>query len=287
MSNPLLEGLKLPGRIFQLPSKGLFYTNGELSPEIKDGIVHVRPMSALDEINMKNADQLFSGSAVETVFRKCVQGIEKPDQLLAKDVDALMIYLRVVTYGPSYEFAARHNCHIPAHLMLDKDVEPSDEIKEELKQYFSEFRREHSYAADVEQIMAKIKYLDPTTLEDAYTVNLPEYNQVVKLRPNQYQQVLAIVRKNQNKTDISVAEQQENLILLLLGVIESINGVTDEAFIKEWAEQIQPSAVNRIGDKIENVDEWGAEMRWTCKCKDCGETFTVDIPINPVSFFTE
>ena len=60
--NPLLQGIKLPGRTFQLPSRGALY-NDELDGTIVGGEVHVHPMTALTEINLKNPDLLFNGKA--------------------------------------------------------------------------------------------------------------------------------------------------------------------------------------------------------------------------------
>lgn len=258
-SNPLLAGLKLPGRIFQLPSRGIFYKNGELSDTVKDGEIHVHPMSAMDEINMKNADQLFSGSAVNEVFKHCVSGVEKPSDLLAKDVDAVMLFLRAVTYGSSYEFTAKHTC---------KDA------------------KNHSYVADVDVLISNIKMIDPTTIEKNYTVSLPN-GQSVKLRPNRYQQVLDLIKKNGNKTTITVDQQKENLLQMLLGVIESVDNVTKVEFLTEWIKKVPPPIVNRIGDKVENVNDWGPVFKWKCVCKDCKEEYEVDIPINPIAFFIE
>jgi hypothetical protein len=257
--NPLLEKLKLPGRIFQLPSRGVFYTNGELATDVREGEVHVQPMSAMDEINLKNPDQLFSGTAVNLVFKQCVQGVEKPSDLLSKDVDAIMLFLRTVTYGPSYEFIARHHC---------------------------EGGKEHTYVADIDQVINEMKLIDPTTIDELYTVTLKN-GQVVKLRPNRYQQVLDLIKANENKTEISVDDQRKNLTMMLLGVIKSVDGITDAAKIQEWIGQIQSPMVNRIAEKIESVNDWGSNLKWKCVCRDCGKDFVVDIPINPVSFFTE
>ena len=257
--NPLLASLRLPGRIFQLPSRGLFYTNGELSEGTKDGEVHVHPMSALDEINMKNPDQLFSGAAVNTVFKQCVSGIEKPSELLSKDVDALMMFLRVVTYGAGYDFAAKHLCAEG---------------------------KEHTYTADIDAMIGTMKIIDPTVVTQMYTVTLPN-QQVVILRPNKYQQVLDLIKANNNKTEINVEDQKNNLIMMLMGVIQAVDNITDVKLIEEWARKIPSAMVNRIADKIENINDWGPNLKWTCKCKDCGADFDVEIPINPVSFFTE
>lgn len=257
--NPLLASIKLPGRVFQLPSRGIFYKNGELGDDIKDGEVHVRPMSAMDEINMKNPDQLFSGQAVNVVFKHCVTGIEKPTELLSKDVDALMLFLRTVTYGTGYEFTAKHFC---------------------------EGGKEHSYIADIDQIIGAMQIIDPTLVETTYTVTL-QNSQIVKLKPNKYQQVLDLIKRNENKKIVSAEDQQKNLEMMLLGVIESVDGISDTNKIAEWIQKIPSPLVNRIGDKIDNLNAWGSNLKWTCKCRDCLQDFEVEIPINPVSFFTE
>jgi hypothetical protein len=257
--NSLIAGLKLPGRIFQLPSRGIFYKNGELSDSVTEGELHIHSMSALDEINMKNPDQLFSGAAVNTVFKQSITGVERPSQLLAKDVDAIMLYLRTVTYGPAYEFSARHTC---------KDA------------------KEHSYIADVDKMIDNMKMLDPTMVEQLYSITL-QNGQVVKLRPNRYQQVLDMIKLNEGKTTITAEDQRRNLTMMLLGVIESVDGITDVAKINEWITRISSPIVNRIAEKVESVNDWGPNLRWKCVCKDCQTEFEVEVPINPISFFTE
>jgi hypothetical protein len=257
--NPLLESLKLPGRIFQLPSRGIFYHNGELADSIKDGEIHVRPMSALDEINMKNPDQLFSGDAVNTVFRTCVQGIEKPAELLSKDVDAVMIFLRAVTYGPQYQVLSQHDC---------PDA------------------KETEYTVNLDELIAGMKVIDPTLVETNYTLKVAT-GQVVKLRPNRYQQILDLIKMNESKKELNARDQQENLVLMLLGVIDSVDGVKDKNLIRQWIEAVPSPVVTRISERLEKVNDWGPNLNFPCVCKQCGQTFETEIPINPVSFFTE
>lgn len=258
-SNPLLAQLKLPGRIFQLPSRGIFYKDGELDPSVKDGEIHVQPMSALDEIVLKNPDQLFSGAAINTVFKTCVSGINKPSELLSKDVDAIMMFLRTVTYGPNYEFTAKHTC---------------------------EGAKEHSYIADIDQMISRMKMLDPTQVDKLYTVVMPN-GQIVKMNPNRYSQILDLIRTNQTKTEITVEDQQNNLIMMLLAVVNQVDDVTDPKLIEEWLRKVPTTFINRIAQKSESINDWGPDLKWTCNCRDCGEDFDVEIPINPVSFFTE
>ena len=108
-TNPLLAKIQLPGKIFQLPSKGFFYDK-ELMSSVSDAEVHVHAMTALDEISMKNPDMLFSGKALEDVCKSSVPDIASPIDLLAKDVDALLIFLRIVSYGQYFDVEFQHNC---------------------------------------------------------------------------------------------------------------------------------------------------------------------------------
>ena len=60
----ILAKLKLPGRVFQLPSRAALYQNGEL--EGADGEVQVQALSALTEINLKNPDLKFAPNVFRT-----------------------------------------------------------------------------------------------------------------------------------------------------------------------------------------------------------------------------
>lgn len=257
--NPLLAKIRMPGRIFQLPSRGLFYKNGELDDSVKEGEIHVHPMSALAEIHMKNPDQLFSGQAVETVFRECVSGVAKPSELLSKDVDAILMFLRTVTYGPQYEFTATHTC---------KDA------------------KDHSYVADVDGMIGGMKYIDPTTVEKQYTVDMPN-GQIVKLQPSRYNKIVEILKFNEGKKEISVEDMKTNLMMMLTSVVVQVDDITDPVMIREWLAKIHTKWTTQIAQRVESINEWGPSMNWTGKCRDCGEEFSVEIPINPITFFIE
>lgn len=255
--NPLLAKVKIPGRIFQLPSAGAFYKNGELAPTVENGEVHVHPMTALDEITMKNPDMLFSGKAISIVFRHCVPEILKPEELFAKDIDALMIFLRSVTYGPQYEIESMHDC---------------------------EDSKAHSYVMDVEQMITSMKYLDEETIDRQYTLTL-DNGQVVKMQPIRYKHVLQILKLNENKKSLTVDDQEKNLITNLLNVIVSVDDIADRKLITEWIKAINPKMMNQLAQAIDDSQSWGPQTTKVVTCKDCGENYEVEVPINPISFF--
>ncbi len=81
-----------------LPSKGTFYPPGTLELD-SNGEVGVYPMTALDEMTLKTPDGLLSGEATYKVIKSCVPAIKDPWQMPAIDVDAILIGIRIASYG--------------------------------------------------------------------------------------------------------------------------------------------------------------------------------------------
>lgn len=260
VENPLLAKVKIPGRDFQLPSMGYLY-QGELNGNVDQGELHVHPMNALAEIKMKNPDLLFSGQAFEEVIRECVPGVYQPMELYGKDVDAIMCFIRVVTYGNEFEINANHQC---------------------------ENGKDRTYTIDVQGIIDNMKLLDPSTLEDNYIITL-ENGQKVQLEPVRLRHVVDLLQSSTKNSGQAPTheEVQNNLMSNLLNMIHSVDGITDKAQIAEWVKQVPATYINRIGDKMAAANNWGPNFEQQVKCPDCGEDFLVELPVNPVHFFSE
>lgn len=253
-TNPLLQKLKLPGRVFQLPSRGALYRNGELSTQ--EGEVHVHPMSALTEINLKNPDQLFNGRALEEVCAECVPEIKKPNELFGRDVDALMFFLRLVTYGPQFEVNVKHTC---------------------------EGAKNHSYVVDIEKMVAEMKPLDPTAKFEV----IIQSGQKVTLHPVKFEHMIKLFQMNAGKKELTPDNVKKNIIFNLVSLVESVDGITDRALIEEWARKLTTPQQNKITDIIDVMNDWGPASTTKLTCKDCGTVMDVELPLNPISFFTE
>jgi len=259
--NPLLGKLKLPGRTFRLPSGGIMYKNGELSSQ--EGEVHVHPMSAMTEINLKNPDLLFNGKALQQVCAECIPEISQPLKLFGRDIDALMIFLRLVTYGPDFQISVKHNC---------------------------EHAKDHNYIVNVEDLVRTMVQLEPTMV-DKYQVTLSN-GQVVKLQPIRFEQMIKLFQMNAGKTaqpnaELDIEDIKKNIVFNMVNLIESVDDITDKAQIEEWVKAIPTTMQNRIAEVIEKMNEWGPSNKTTLICKDCKEEFTCELPLNAISFFTE
>lgn len=256
--NPLLSKLRLPGRTFQLPSRGVFYKNGELADDVVDGELHVHPLPAITEISLKNPDLLFSGQAIDEVFATCVPGVKKPRELFGRDVDAIFYFIRLVTYGPEYVIQVKHTC---------------------------ENAKQHTHTVNLEPIAVGAKQLDPTQAERMYTVTLPN-GQVVKIKPVRYSHLIKVLQGNIGKETFSVDDIKATVKGNLIELIAEIDGITERKLIEEWIATASSPLISRLTDALDKTNDWGPDSNVKLKCKDCGELMDVQLPIDPVSFFT-
>ena len=274
-TNPLLAKIKIPGRTFQLPSRGALYNNGELGGT--EGEVHVHPMSALAEISLKNPDLLFNGKALNQVFAECIPEIKKPTELYGRDIDAIMFYLRLVTYGPEFEIRVRHDC--------DESKTRGDNGEAILDREGNYIHKEHAYIVNIEEMIQKIRFLDPT-MSDAFKCELPN-GQVVKVHPVKFDHMIKLFQMNSGKEEFTAEDIKKNVVFNLVNLIESVDDVTDKGQIEEWVRGITTPYQNRITEVIEKTNEWGPEQLTNIICKDCKHDMPVELPLNPISFFTE
>lgn len=254
--NPLLARAKLPGEIHRIPSRGMFYRDGELDQSAKDGEVEIFPMTAHDEIVMRSPDLLFSGTAVVDTIRRCVPQILKPDRLLAKDVDFIMMVLRKVSYGDDLELRYKHTC---------------------------ENAKEHSYIASMDRIIRDSKSIDPTSVGSGYTVAL-DNDQIVKLEPLRYTATINLMQASDK--DMSTKEREAVALDLLASLIVSVDEITDKNMIKEWLQVVPIKYTKQINKALdESQSNWGPDYLIKLKCKDCGAAMEIQAPMNPVTFF--
>lgn len=257
--NPLLAQLRIPGETFTLPSGGLFYDNNELNSEVINGEVYVYPMTALDEITLKTPDKLFSGAGITDVFKNCIPQINNPLQLFAKDVDYLLVCLRMLSYGPTVDITAKHNC---------KDAQ------------------DHNYAIELRQFINKSKSIDPTTINQLFVVKM-DNGQVVTLRPPRFGDMITLwqTMQNKNETDVDYEKLKNTLMDSLISMVHDVNGITDKAQIKEWVQKIPVGWTYKISEVIDKMSDWGPDFKASVICQDCKESFDIQTPINPISFF--
>ena len=151
-ANPLQKYFRQPKVYLDLPSKGKYYPDGALDmPET--GELPVFSMTAKDELTMKTPDALLNGVATVELIRSCVPNITDPWQMPSVDLDAVLIAIRIATYGEQLEISTK----VP-NVGEEKD-----------------------FAIDLRQLLNK---LTNVTFDDTITLG----NMVINLAPLSYKQ---------------------------------------------------------------------------------------------------
>jgi hypothetical protein len=105
-ANPLSKYFRQPKLHITLPSGGKFYPAGAINmPET--GELEVYSMTAKDELTMKTPDALLNGQATVEVIKSCVPGIIDPWEMPSIDLDALLIAIRLATYGENMSLSIK------------------------------------------------------------------------------------------------------------------------------------------------------------------------------------
>jgi len=97
-ANPLSKYFRQPKLFASLPSNGKFYPAGTLETT-ETGEYPIYSMTAKDELTMKTPDALLNGQATVELIKSCVPNIKDPWNLPSIDLDALLIAIRLATYG--------------------------------------------------------------------------------------------------------------------------------------------------------------------------------------------
>ena len=105
-TNPLRKYFRQPKVYLKLPSQGKFYTPGSIDmPE--SGELPVYAMTAKDELIIKTPDALLNGEATVEVIRSCIPNIKDPWKMPSIDSDAILIAIRLATYGEKLEITTK------------------------------------------------------------------------------------------------------------------------------------------------------------------------------------
>ncbi len=101
--NPLSKFYRQPAVYIKLPSNGRYWPEGSINIP-PNGEIPVLPMSAKDDISMRNADALMNGATTVDIIQSCIPNILDAWKTPSIDIDALLIAIRLASYGNKMEF---------------------------------------------------------------------------------------------------------------------------------------------------------------------------------------
>lgn len=278
-NNPLAKYYRTAKIYTQLPSMGKFYDDGVVDlPENSE--VAVFPMTAKDEMIMKNPDALLNGEAVAQVIKSCVPSVNSPRQLVSNDIDALLIAIQGATNGDDLEVTTPcPNC--------SEEVGGIASIEAALQ---SMTVLEEAYSFDTDNgLTFQIK---PFSYESTVKAGITNFQSTRSLQSLQNIDDELEQLKAFNSSFMQIAALNFDLIC---DSVASIRGMDDdgEAFvvtnrevIREFLENSENSVGKQIEESIAKVNNIGVNKNILLECESCQHQFEHEIGFDPVNFFT-
>lgn len=111
----LAKYARQPKIYMSLPSGGKFWPSNPMEKS-GSGELPIFSMTAKDELAIKTPDALMNGEATVSVIKSCCPLIDDPWSMPSIDLDALLIAIRIATYGESMDM------EIPIAIQVDGET---------------------------------------------------------------------------------------------------------------------------------------------------------------------
>lgn len=236
MNNPLLADLDsqaYPPIEIALPTMGNFYfIEDEIFTDGFDaGKVKVRPLTITNELAIKDPLMVVGRQSTMMLVKALVPEIKLPEKMTEIDVIAIILAGRIATYGPKY--VIDHVCQ--------------NEEQKDGKLVCEAAREKNPYQLNIDMYEHLLRYAPYTDWTTMFTVDLPEVNQRVILRPSTYSMFL-----NRLKVDLD-----QNQMMDQYRDMEVSQFLTDDATINTYKGILERSTkvgVDQIVDSIFYVE---------------------------------
>ena len=239
--NPLISLMRQPKIYVKLPGNGQFWPEGSLTISA-NGEYPVYSMTAKDELMLKTPDALLNGQAVVNVLESCIPNIKDAWQTPNIDIDALLIAIRMATYGNSMETTVS---------IAGQDATYSVDLRSVLDELYSTI----GWNERIEIGENMVVYIRPLNYREVSKASVESF---------ETQRIMNLVNDDTLTEDRKLElfkESFSKLTQVTLGlVVESIyridtaaGAVTDLDFIKEFMEQCDRDIFNAIKDRLDSL----------------------------------
>lgn len=273
-ANPLAGFFRQPSIHLTLPSKGSYWDEDALSLPVT-GELPVYPMTTKDEITLKTPDALLNGAGVVSVIQSCCPNILDPWKMPSVDVDAVLIAIRIASYG---------------NLM-------------EIETTCPHCNEENMYEVDLNQTMAQIKspdYSSPLVINGLTIYFQPQkYFSLNKTNQTNFeeQRIMQTISNTEISEDERAKVFTEHLtrlvnlnIQILVDSTKCIvtpdgQQVTDPTFITEFYQNTNRAVVQTARDQLAKVSNDVSIKPITVACNSCAKEFKLNITFDYANFF--
>jgi len=273
-SNPLQKYFRKPGISIKLPTMGIFYEPDMVDFSI-NGEVQIFPLTARDEIWLRNPDALLNGKALEEVFKSCCPSIKDLRKIAVNDVNAILVAIRNCSYGSQMKMTSTcPHCGAMNNFVIDLDIILSNMT------FFEDI--------PCAQIDSLTLIFEPITYENMVYFELLMFEEAKVL------QVLNSEKMNDEEKKKIIQETvtkiaDMNIYLLTQGIKEIITPekerVFDKNFIYEFLVNCPTSTFRKVQKEFENILQIGVPTKWEATCNKCDKKYDVEVQYDPANFF--
>lgn len=273
--NPLAKFFRQPAIYFMPPSQGKWWPMGsfEVPPS---GEFAVYPMTSKDEVTLRTPDALINGQGMVDVIHSCIPDIKDAWKMPATDVDAVLIAMRIASYGHSMDFESKcPHCEETNTYALDlrtvlerikcpdfdKPFETNGLVIKFRPQAYYGLNKANKVSFEVQKLSQAIQGMEDSDskVQEAVT----QMNRMVELN----HEILA------ECTDFIVMEDDPE------------NKIKDKSFIKEFYKNVDAKLVGAIQDAYASLASTGAVPAQETNCASCGQEMKLSIEFDYASFF--
>lgn len=276
MDSFLSEHSRQPKLYIDLPSGGKFY-NDTVVAQSQFVQIPIYGMTAMDEINLKTPDALFSGIATENVIKSCVPAILNPKKLVRYDIEYILLAIKIATYGDKHNLDTQ--CPKCTH---DNGFEVN------LNSILSAYE---NMPVDHYFEMKDLKYhLVPITYDIVTRFGLETY----KIQRQMYQ-INSNANWSEDEKDKKLAELAQQISVLNNSItIKYINSISlndqsenDDDTIKDFILNNESEVANRIIKEVQKfVSNWKfPDLPVSCQNPECDHEYKTTITIDYSNFF--
>ena len=273
--SPLKKYSRQPKIYIDLPSKGKYYNNGVLYEDSATNLA-VFSMTANDEILYRTPDALINGEATANNIKSCIPAITKPFELVTLDIDALLLSIRLATYGSKMQVGQRcKKCN-----------------------------EENTYEIDITKYidyMNRLEFVDSMMYKDFKINFVPmSYKDYTDLQKESvgYQRALSIQlptitnedekAKFQDQILSSIAKMNMKTILLSINSVEVDGEIEkDKKAIYDFIESYDVEMLKAIKGHIDTQYNAWLLPEENVQCSSCEATDKIRITIDQTDFFAK
>ena len=274
--NPLSKYFRQPAIHLTLPSGGKFWPEGSIEMNMS-GQLEIYPMTTKDEITIRTPDALLNGSSMASLIHSCVPQIKDAWKAPTIDMDALIIAIRIASYGqnmdidtvcPNQECKHENRHSLDLTMILDGLKSPN-----------------YNRTVDINGLKIKLK---PVTYFENNKVKMLAFEQdramsVINNDSLSDEEKLTAFQKHMN----TMIDINTSLIATAIEYIEVDTGiqVNELQYIEEFLNNCDTKIIKEVRIRFEEYAKFMELPKPRMSCEECGTEYPVSLNFDYANFF--